>query len=287
MRRNTGFFMLATALSGALSGCGESQLSSSWEIDRLRILAVRAEPAEPSPGELVTFESLTVHPENDDLITVWFACLLENASSFGCEGLDDTADTGGDIPEGLIGFEPDWAPTYVPDETALEGLTEEEKVEGRNILLTLAAFENTEEVDFEDENAELATKRVPVSENPDPNKNPNIASMQFDGVELPSGGVVQVDANRTYTITPILAEDAVQTYTYVTSDGVSEERVEEPYFTFYTDGGTLFGSSSLYPYSDTSWEAPSAETGEEIRIWAVVRDRRGGMGWWTQRVQIR
>ena len=287
MRRTTGLTLLTTSLAALLAGCGDSTLSSSWQIDRLRILAVRAEPAEPAPGELVTFESLTVHPDNDDLITVWFACLLEASSSYGCEGLGDTADTGADVPEGLIGYEPDWPPTYVPDESALEGLTDEQRVEGRNILLTLAAFENGEEIDFEDESAELATKRIPVSENPDPNKNPNIAGLQIDGVELPEGGVLEVDAKRTYTFTPVLADDAVQTYSYTTTDGVTEERVEEPYFTFFADGGALGDSSTLYPYSDFDWTAPDAATGEQIRIWAIVRDRRGGMGWWTQLIQIR
>ena len=266
MRRTTGLLSLTATLAGILAGCGQSELSQGWQIDRLRILAVRAEPAEPAPGDLVTFESLTVHPDNDDLVTAWFACLLEASSSYGCEGLGDTADTGADIPEGLIGYEPDWPPTYVPDESALEGLTDEERVEGRNILLTLVAFENGEEIDFEDEGAELATKRIPVSENPDPNHNPTISKLQVDGVDLPDGGLLQVDAKRTYTFTPVLSEDAVQTYSYTTTDGLTEQRVEEPYFTFYAEGGTLGGSSALYPYSDFDWTAPTDATNEEIRI---------------------
>jgi hypothetical protein len=289
MRRTTGLTLLLTSLAALLAGCGESTLSSSWQIDRLRILAVRAEPAEPAPGDLVTFESLTVHPDNDDLVTVWFACLLEASSSYGCEGIGDTADTadtGADVPEGLIGYEPDWPPTYVPDESALEGLTEEERIEGRNILLTLVAFENAEEWDFEDENAELATKRVPVSENPDPNQNPTISGLQVNGVDLPEGGLLEVDAKQTYTFTPMLSDDTIQTYSYTNSDGATEQRVEEPYFTFAAEGGSLQSSSALYPYSDFDWTAPSTANGEEIRIWIVVRDRRGGMGWWTQRIKL-
>ena len=58
-----------------LSGCLTQSLSPAWFIDRTRLLAVRAEPAEPRPGDLVTFTSLAVDPAQD-LLIVWTGCVL-------------------------------------------------------------------------------------------------------------------------------------------------------------------------------------------------------------------
>ena len=40
-----------------LPGCLTQSLSPAWLVDRTRRLAVRAEPTEPRPGDLVTFTS--------------------------------------------------------------------------------------------------------------------------------------------------------------------------------------------------------------------------------------
>ena len=41
-----------------LLACSRIEVSESWQIDRLRILAIAAEPAEPRPGDTVRFRSL-------------------------------------------------------------------------------------------------------------------------------------------------------------------------------------------------------------------------------------
>ena len=67
-------------------GCTTQDLSSSWMIDRLRILAVRPEPAEPAPGDVVSFEALIVDPQGDPEMTIWFGCLSDEAEVMGCLG---------------------------------------------------------------------------------------------------------------------------------------------------------------------------------------------------------
>ena len=77
-------FVTGLALSAA--GCGGSDLAQEWQLDRLRILAVRATPAEPRPGDTVTFDRLLYVPPDTTLETVtWFGCIPDGSVGFGCE----------------------------------------------------------------------------------------------------------------------------------------------------------------------------------------------------------
>ena len=77
----------------------------------------------------------------------------------------------------------------------------------------------------------------------------------------------------------VLAEDGVETYTFIDDDGVSEERTEEPYLLWYTDQGGFDATATLYPDVDAAYIAPDAPQGDQGEVWVVVRDRRGGMSW--------
>jgi hypothetical protein len=105
--------------------------------------------------------------------------------------------------------------------------------------------------------------------------------MSVDGVEIPSGTVVELDRDQPYEIGARLAEGSVQTYTYLNRDGEAEERTEEPYIHWYSDGGTVEEEITLFPFLESTWRSPIPEDGKRNRgtIWAVVRDRRGGMAW--------
>lgn len=267
-----------------LSGCLTQSLSPAWFIDRTRLLAVRAEPAEPRPGDLVTFTSLAVDPAQD-LLIVWTGCVLESSSSFGCDTTDPDAIS-------LLGVEPLLPPSLQVPADLLDDLPEEDRDEGKNYFLTLSALPGDtdlsaiEELD-QDDLLELGIKRLPVSESTTANHNPEIRQLLIDGViEVLPGGVLTVQRGQTYSIEPILNEDAIEAYEYVTSDGVTEPRVEEPYFTFYATDGSYVVDYSLYPYGAVDWTAPVDPLGDTLTIWSVVRDRRGGMGWFTLTVEV-
>lgn len=288
-----------------LSACQAETLSQSYQIDRTRILGVKAEPAEPAPGDSVIFSSLVVHPEFEIESVTWLGCLALEADSFGCdlsaftdlseEELEDlSTEQLEEILAGVeyFGAEPDFLPPYTPSADLLEGLTEEQANEGVNLLLTLTAVAAVEGRDFDESvDLEVAYKRVPISLAVTPNRNPDIVGLNIDGQPVAGGGVITLSREQTYAIEPVLSDDSIQEYTYIDEDGAEELRVEEPYFTFYmTHGAPEFGNFSLYPYSAFSYIAdPGDEAGEgviEATLWAVVRDRRGGMDWWTQRIDI-
>src|SRR5262245_18177166 len=72
------------ALAFLLAGCNVDELSQSYQLDRLRVLAVRATPAEPRPGETITLDAYTYDPDGDELGILWFGCLPDATDEFGC-----------------------------------------------------------------------------------------------------------------------------------------------------------------------------------------------------------
>ncbi len=278
----------------SLLACTTTELSESWEIDRLRVLAVAAEPAEPRPGDTVTFRSLVVSPDAPVAATIWFACLT-GGGDYGCEVdeslLDlDPAELGPEDLEalyeaGFIGAEPYLPPVWQVPADALDGLSPEERLEGLTAIINVTAVPDVE--DPTEDDLELAYKRVPVSEATTPNHNPVVVSIAVDGVVVEPGTVVSLDRGQPYTFEVALSDDSVEAYEFVNGAGEVETREEEPYFTWYAQDGTFDRTFDLWPYTDTEYYAPEDPKADTAGIWVVVRDRRGGMAWTSLDVRYR
>ncbi|MDP2304789.1 MAG: hypothetical protein Q8P18_02020 [Pseudomonadota bacterium] len=275
-----------------LLACSDLNLSQEWDLDRLRLLAVRADPAEPRPGDTVAFTSLGYAPEGA-YTAIWFACVA--GSEMGCsfdpsllEGVEDLATM---TPEeqaafiaalqaaGLIGLQPGFEPAWVVPADALAGLTEDEALEGTSatVQITLTTEPDTE----------LVLRRVPISLAPTPNVNPDVGTFEVDDALLAAGEGFTASTGKSYDLTATLLGE-LEEYAYVTTDGVEELRTEELEWRWYTDMGAIGASFSIgddEPASDAiSWTAPD-EPGTGV-IHAVVLDGRGGMGWWSVAVGV-
>lgn len=278
-----------------LPACYEKPtLSESWQLDRLRILAVRAEPAEPQPGEEVNFTALVYSPDGAVVPTIWFACLPDSADDYGCEidpalmeelesldpenlDPDDLAAIYAElVAAGLIGATPYFEPTWTAPEDALAGLDEIAAREGVSAVVTIQAV--PEGADSEDD-VELAYKRLPISLAETPNHNPAITQWTVGGQPVEDGATITVGVGEAISIAANLAEDAVEDYIYVDEQGASETRTEEPYFTWYASGGAFDDNTTLYPINAVGFSAP--EEAGTTTVAVTVRDRRGGMGWAT------
>jgi hypothetical protein len=278
-----------------LFACTTTELSQSWQIDRLRVLAVAADPAEPRPGDTVTFSSLVVSPDTAIAATIWFACL--GGDDYGCtvdpdllaglEGGDDISPEELDAlyAAGFIGAEPFLPPVWNVPADALDALTPAERLEGLTALVNVTAVPEGDDIDESD--VELAYKRVPVSEATTPNHNPVVTGITVDGEVIPEGTTVTLDRGEPYTIAATLADDAVETYAFVNDAGETESRTEEPYLSWYLEEGTFDQEYGLYPYLDTTYYVPTDPVKDTGTLWVVVRDRRGGMGWATLPIRYR
>mgnify|MGYP000105800186 CR=1 FL=1 len=274
-------------------------LSPTWLVDRPRVLAVVAEPPEVRPGEAATFSALIPDPTSeDDLFQVWLACPVDDAGNgFGCLTDFSDVDLENATPEeladlGLIGVAPGpFPPTYVAPLDLLDDLSEEERLEGRYVNAQVTAFpgdltQATSATDIDFNEVEVAYKRLVVSEARTPNHNPSIATFVVDRLEVPADAVVQVDPKQEYDLGIQLPDGTRELYEFVTSSGEVEERVEEPYASWYSTGGEVQEEVTLYPYLESTWTSPET-SGEEGTWYVVLRDRRGGMAWWTQRWVVR
>jgi hypothetical protein len=278
-------------------GCNALEMAQSWQLDRIRILGAKSEPAEPSPGEEITFTSLVFTPQDQSLDSViWFACLPEEANSFGCsidpdllEQLDNPPESPAEQLEffqtlqeaGLAGVEPNFPPVWSAPLDALEGLSETQALEGVSAFVNITAIPSNP---IDDEDVEVAYRRVPISVATNPNQNPTIIEMEVDGVPYDTGEVFIAKAGESYKITPVLSGESVEEYEYINPNGELEIRQEEPYCNWYLEGGSFDQDISLYPYIDAVWTAPPDE--HEGVIVVVARDRRGGMNWKTLQVSV-
>jgi len=287
-------------VAALLTGCvinGEKHirprdLDASTLVNRTRILGIRALPAEIRPGERAAFEALigTAEGEAPELGSVWIAC--PEGDDFGCA--TDLGDLNLDnaTPEdlaaiGFIGFEPGLPPAYAAPNDLLDDISAADRLEGRSVLVQLSLFplelleEGVEEIDF---NAvEGAYKRLVVSEATTPNDNPGLSAFLVDRFAVVPGiSAVHVEPKQSYDL-GILLQDVSgrEVYEFVNSSGELEERVEEPYASWYATSGEVLEPVTLWPFMESTWRAP-AEAGTKGTWYVVIRDRRGGMSWWTQ-----
>lgn len=268
-------------------------LTPNWLVDRTRILGISAEPPEAGPGAPVTFSALIGNATGEDpeLAVVWLACPVDDeGNGFGCAtdlGAIDLEDPDPDaLAElGLIGFQPFFEPSYTVPPEILDGLDDRQRLEGRYVLIQLLALplatieDPVGEIDFAE--VESAYKRLIVSEAPTPNHNPEILGFTVDGAAVPPGVVVYVEPEQSYAIGVDVPESAVETYEYLPTDGPAETRVEEPYASWYSTDGEIGEEVTLWPYLEADWTAP-VDRGTTGTWHAVVRDRRGGMAWFSQ-----
>jgi hypothetical protein len=288
---------LALALGGCVIGGDRfprpRDLTDVWQVDKTRILAVRADPPEVRPGEVVRFSALIGRPpaETDPLSVVWFACPLDESAAAGCGGDLTGVDLENPDPEvlaelGLIGFEPLLPPVYTPPLTLLDALSPAERLEGTYVLVqtTVLPPEVLEDPEFELDPAELEAsfKRLVVSEATTPNHNPAFAAFGVDGIAVSAETLVHVDPLQAYELQVVITPESFEQYEFLTSDGVVDTREEEPYVAWFTTGGELGESVTLPPYLDSTFVAPE-RSGTTGSWYAVARDRRGGMTWWVQR----
>lgn len=230
-------------------------LAPSWLIDRTRVLAIAAEPPEAEPGDVVTFQALIGAPDEAELGVVWLACPVDDeGTGFGCTTDFGTIDLTATDPEalaelGFIGFEPGLPPVYVVPDDLLDALEPEQRLEGSYVLIQATALpielleEPLEEVDLDV--VEIAYKRLVVSEAATPNHNPTIAAFNVDRLLAPEGAVVHVEAEQYYDLGLILPDGTRELYQFQLESGEVEERVEEPYATWFTTGGEMLATVEI------------------------------------------
>lgn len=305
----------AGMLGVVLVGCGPG-FSPASLVDKVRVLAIQADPAEVGPGQSLSYRALVAAPdhEGETLVYTFVACTtgpegcLEQSEALAAAGGDPTL--GNEIYQqtsvryGFANFQGEeveavGANLLTPASVLNFTPTPEE---GANVQVTFIACmaDACSEASTEGGGTDLlsildtlppgesalAVKRARVSTSTTPNHNPVFTTFEVPdlGVEVADGGAFTPVDSEPLTLVVHLPDDAVEAYLYETDDGVTESREERPYLRWYSTAGDFEASSTdLVVDPDGGWTSsivfnPPDPLGD-FTLWAVIWDRRGGMAW--------
>lgn len=306
----------ALALAGLL-GCGADFDPGSY-VGSLRVLAVRADLPYAAPGETVRFEATAHDPAGRPLSWAWLACETPAASSVeGCLAeIARTAAVTGDLP--LLASGPGQSSAeYTVPPNALAGVAPEARASAYSGVLAIAcpgALELDLAAAGDDvggllpfrctdasgaalglHDSIVGVKRVFLRER-DRNANPVIAAVTFDGEPWAEGDVKQVDACDTGGFTfddcegqgerrvgATLAPESFEAGV----DELGREFEERLVVQHYATEGIFEHEVRIAEQPETRWVARRSASGQEIRLWFVARDDRGGVTLAERRARVR
>jgi len=252
------------------SACGASFDKASL-VEGLRVLAVKAEPAEVAPGQSTTLSVLAVDTAHRTLTFSWSACTepaqlgLGNINP-GCFSVDTAPyllplGTGAPISASIPAIDPQ--PFGPPDASG-----------GIYLPLRLDAQAGADKLS--------SAYRMRLALGGAPNQNPKLADFQ---VVPASGAPASLDENTPFavhagdkvTLRAIFAAGSAETY-QVVEPGQTQTVTELLNASWYATAGSWSEQVTGEAKPDTVWTAdihlPPA--GSLIDLWVVGRDERGG-----------
>jgi hypothetical protein len=294
---------LTIAIPLALFACSNDFAPYS-ELDRLRILAIRSEPAMPLPGESATLSALTFAPAGQIPAYHWSWCPVvpPASSNYSCPMDQATADQifAGSLEPGIALPSLDLGQGLTADFTnpfALaslsdlctngfsspgfsQGLTCEQ---GYPVLVVL---------DVSVTGASLRAGFVvwlPASMPPVINQNPSLSALSLDsiGLETPQNSIGFLPGQKVIVQVQI---NPAEVRPIPPSEGPPGQRLEHMWASWFADAGRIDKTRTAYiddvaPLDQTSqntWTAPTAEEWPSDNLFhfaVVLRDDRGGASW--------
>jgi len=277
-----------------LSGCG-SDLPAQSFIDKLRVLAVQAEPPEVAPGTTTTVRALVVEPivnTGRAVDAFWLACIpppgaLQELPCAVDEKSIPPLCSAGEAAACIIGN--GLQVQYTPQDVG-------------QTLLTVVVADNGTAIDCladiqqhggqpqHPDRCVVAFKRLVVSANPT-NHNPDLSSLLLNDQPL---GQFPLDGS-TLTLKVVRADDAAELDAKGNYEALS--------VSWFTTGGKIDGARSEFDVpgcaaasdcpmkapsleSTTHWITPNAaqlakqsDASQQVHFWTVVRDDHGGVLW--------
>ncbi len=281
MRHLLRLLLLAFSVLAACANDFEKQS----HISKLRILAVRADPAELiiEPGQQppkTVLSALAVEPSGALITLQWALCTVQGVVPSpaldcpGTQGIDLFAPDGrGNLDLGQEPFRAQYEALIASPQGQAALATGIPLIIGLTTRTNVAAL------------GALTTVTLRTADPAKPiNHNPEIATLEADGLTVAEDGSTTVSAGSTVHLTPIPAEGAHELQ--------ADNTFEKLNYSFYATGGeiqtlrstdTTATGEAADPTID--WLAPTSPG--SVQLWVVVRDGRGGQGWVARTVQVK
>jgi hypothetical protein len=267
--------VVALVLPLAVLACG-GELPPQSRVDKLRLLAVRAEPPDVRPGQTAVLDALAVLPPPDvpdggtasQVSYLWLACLqisgalapspcgtaTDNALPDGGTAMVPLCADSPASPLCLIGLTPEVR--YAPPASALDGeviltLFVADAEVGGAIGCAMSAASNGGAPPDPD-HCVIGLKRLTVSNSADPNRNPTLESFTIGGnVSLTSDSLT--DGSARFNIVPnpaVNSTDFARLLQVVRTPGSSQVKVggnvEALYVSYFVSAGAMRRSRSTF-----------------------------------------
>jgi len=279
------------ALVAAVAACGPTFEKQS-EIRRVRVLAIKAEPAEltfnpdnPTLPPPVVFSTLAVAPEDREVGVTLALCKLGNPYS---EDLDCPGEDGATLPDAQLSLlDPNvqqvlqdtanagtgGAPLD-PNNPELRALLER----GIPLFIGYEASDGT----GTPEGVEKGVRRLTLRLTATPNQNPRLEEILLN--DAPLAGPLPPGTE--ITLVPRLAEGSLEQYE--TAEGTQTEQV---FYSWYATGeGDVEQFRSLEPVDgrpgNPSSKYTTPTTPQRVTFYVVARDQRGGVDWLSRTVEV-
>ncbi len=301
----------------ALTACDQGFRYESQVTD-LRLLGIRATPADLAPGESAQLEALVLDPSRAEPPTVlWVGCAADpfNQNRSPCADSavlqDPAALTGGTgtLPEGvtIIGF--NGMASYAAPATLFSPLTADDPIRQTGTVGLVLAFTVAEtvsptassdelkavfdRVQKKEVKSVLSLFRLRISENAERNHNPTVDAVLVDGVRWPTNARVGVKRGQQLVLDLEAPESAFEPYTAITPAG-SSPTAEKIQVAWYAATGTFSQpDTALHETVKTTFTAPPGSDPRnplperpQFPLWTVLRDSRGGQSWRTWAVYL-
>lgn len=304
--------LAALASLGALTGCEDNDFDPGSRVTSLRVLAQQADNPYARPGEAVHFTSLSHEPAGRPVTWAWAACVNPDSSSVeGC--LDKVArdsESSGASPVLAMGVDLTSFDYTVPA-NVLDGFDSDALPLAQVGLVSVACpgelnFNGTDERPFGCAEAGtgrelgldefvVGIKRVYVR-NTDRNTNPAVSQILFDGADWPADMIPEVDACDTddnkfddcsKSLSHKVAAVATPASFEAGRDEFGREFEEQVVAQYYSTEGIFEDEVRVGDDPETRFVARSNASGQELTMWFVIRDDRGGVTWTERKLRVR
>lgn len=286
------------ALLIVLASCSDPipDFSPASLIDKLRILGVRAEPADIAPRQSTRLDALIADPLDGarEINSLWIICppVSEGASS-PCtqeQMVRDPTTLFSSPPDGIVVVPFQSSISYQAPANALDGLAEGSaaRTRGVTVAILLVVFEghDVEALKTGQVEMQVALKQIRIAP-PEAslNQNPRVGNVTLEGAEWMPDSIGEATAGMAVRLAASATDGSVETFTRVLSDGTASEETETMAFSWYTTKGTY--RSTLNANARTGngesirLDLPS-RANEAVTLHLVLRDARGGIDWVTR-----
>lgn len=284
-------------------------------VDDMRLLGMRAEPADLAPGETARLDTLLIDPSRPGQknTVLWLGCDPDpfNLNRSACSDFTVLADAGtlfspsadgGMLPEGVhvIGFDDNASYAASPHVFDALDAGDELRVTGTvGQALAFAIAEDVPPTATEEELKALFTRvqkkevksvialfRVHISESPERNHNPALSTLFVAREPWPTGAHVTVLPGEKVELDADAPDSDFEAYTNPTPTGV-ENKTERILVAWYSTAGRFSEErTAMREDVKTVFTAPGGEdkkdrvpTSREGTLFIVLRDTRGGQSW--------